>query len=286
MDNMLESRINQLIDRYMEDLKGGKDIDKIGPFDRPDRDKIIELINSLERIVFPGFFRNRSYKYYTVRNDLSISLEDIIYNLSRQISIVLKFSPRKDHSCIEKEAQDIVFAFLEKIPEIREYVDTDVQATLDGDPAAFSKEEVIYTYPGIFATVVYRLAHELYLLNVPLIPRMMTEYAHSITGIDINPGATIGKYFFIDHGTGIVIGETTEVGEHVKIYQGVTLGALSTHGGRALQNVKRHPTIQDYVTIYSNASILGGETIIGKNSVIGGNCFITKSVPEGSRVTM
>lgn len=175
---------------------------------------------------------------------------------------------------------------MKTIPKVREYVETDVEAGYEGDPAATSRDEVIFCYPGLYAITVNRLAHELYLLNVPLIPRIMTEHAHSKTGIDIHPGATIGKYFFIDHGTGIVVGETTEIGEHVKIYQGVTLGALSTRGGQSLRNKKRHPTIEDYVTIYSGASILGGQTVIGNNVVIGGNAFITSSVEPGTRVSV
>ena len=160
----------------------------------------------------------------------------------------------------------------------------DLEAFFSGDPAAKSKEEIIFCYPGFLAVLVYRLAHELYLLNVPFIPRIMTEYAHSKTGIDINAGAKIGEYFFIDHGTGIVIGETTEIGKNVKIYQGVTLGALSTKDGQKLSGKKRHPTVMDNVTIYSNASILGGQTVIGENSVIGGNAFITKTVAPNTKI--
>lgn len=161
----------------------------------------------------------------------------------------------------------------------------DVQAGFDGDPAAKSKEEIIFCYPGLFAIYVYRIAHELYVENVPYIPRIMTEYAHNKTGIDINPGATIGEYFFIDHGTGVVIGETTYIGDNVKLYQGVTLGALSTRSGQQLSGVKRHPTIENNVTIYSNSSVLGGETVIGENSTIGGNTFITESIPPNTRVS-
>ena len=161
-----------------------------------------------------------------------------------------------------------------------------MQAAYDGDPAAYSKDEVILAYPGIQAIAINRIAHELFLLEVPLIPRIMTEYAHSITGIDIHPGATIGKYFFIDHGTGIVVGETTVIGEHVKIYQGVTLGALSTKGGQKLRNKRRHPTIEDNVTIYAGASILGGDTVVGADSVVGSNVFITKSIQPGTRISV
>ena len=176
--------------------------------------------------------------------------------------------------------------FLNKLPEIRETLATDVQAAYNGDPAAYSIEEIIFSYPGIFAITVYRIAHELWLLDIPMIPRIMSEYAHNLTGIDIHPGATIGKYFFIDHGTGIVIGETTVIGDNVKIYQGVTLGGLSTRKGQQLKGVKRHPTIGDNVTIYSNTSILGGDTVIGNNVVIGGNAFIVSSVSEGMKVNI
>ena len=176
--------------------------------------------------------------------------------------------------------------FFAEIPRIREYIESDLQAAFDGDPAASSKEEIILAYPGLMASSINRIAHKLYLLGVPVLPRIMTEYAHSETGIDIHPGATIGKYFFIDHGTGVVIGETAVIGENVKIYQGVTIGALSTREGQKLSGIKRHPTIEDHVTIYAGASILGGETVIGKNAVIGGNAFITSSIPADTRVSI
>ena len=185
----------------------------------------------------------------------------------------------------EDKATVITYEFMKKIPAIRSILETDIDAAYEGDPAADSKDEIILSYPGLFAISVYRIAHELHLLNVPMIPRIMTEYAHSVTGIDIHPGADIGKYFFIDHGTGVVIGETTIIGEHVKIYQGVTLGGLSTRGGQSLKGLKRHPTIGNNVTIYSGASILGGDTVIGDDAVIGGNSFLIDSVGKGARVT-
>ena len=163
---------------------------------------------------------------------------------------------------------------------------SDVEAFYEGDPAAYSTDEIVYCYPGMFAITVYRLAHVLYGLGVPLLPRIMTEHAHSVTGIDINPGATIGRYFFIDHGTGIVVGETTVIGDHVKVYQGVTLGALTTRGGQSLRGKRRHPTIEDNVTIYAGASILGGATVIGRDSVIGSNVFITSSIPPCTTVSV
>lgn len=188
--------------------------------------------------------------------------------------------------CGQVEAERITDAFWVELPKIREMLKKDLQAAFDGDPAARSKEEIVLSYPGFFAVSVFRIAHFLHQNDVPLLPRMMTEYAHSLTGIDIHPGAKIGGSFFMDHGTGIVIGETTVIGEHVKLYQGVTLGALSTRGGQRLKGVKRHPTIEDGVTIYAGASILGGDTVIGKNSVIGSNVFITQSVPPDTTVSM
>ena len=187
---------------------------------------------------------------------------------------------------LKKKRKPLQCEYLSQLPRIQRTLLTDIQAAYDGDPAAGSKEQIIFSYPGLYAIFVYRMAHELYIRNIPFIPRIMTEYAHSRTGIDINAGATIGDYFFIDHGTGVVIGETTIIGENVKLFQGVTIGALSTRGGQSLAGVKRHPTIEDKVTIYSGASILGGETIIGHDSVIGGNAFITKSIPPHTKVSI
>ncbi|WP_303806058.1 serine O-acetyltransferase EpsC [Ruminococcus flavefaciens] len=285
----LEENINNLAKKILFDYQDNRTIDEVKTFDHPDNENIIDIIESLRRIVFPGYFRNKSYRVYTVRNNISMILEDVIFKLIRQISIVLRYDEKYvnlSEKEINENAERITFEFLDKIPKIRSYIETDVQAAYDGDPAAYNKDEIIYSYPGLYAILVNRLAHELFLLGVPLIPRVMTEHAHSKTGIDIHPGATIGKYFFIDHGTGIVIGETTEIGDNVKIYQGVTLGALSTRGGQSLRNKKRHPTIEDNVTIYSGASILGGETVVGKNAVIGGNAFITRSIPEGAKVSI
>ena len=285
----LEESINSLTKNILSDYENNRTIDEVKTFDHPDNDDIVEIIEALRRIVFPGYFRNRSYRVYTVRNNISMILEDVIFKLIRQISIVLrydeKYVPLSENE-VNQAAEDITFEFLGRIPKIRALIETDVQAAYDGDPAAYNKDEIIYSYPGLYAILVNRLAHELFLLGVPLMPRVMTEHAHSKTGIDIHPGATIGKYFFIDHGTGIVIGETTEIGDYVKVYQGVTLGALSTRGGQSLRNKKRHPTIEDNVTIYSGASILGGETVVGRNAVIGGNAFITRSVPAGAKVSI
>ncbi len=285
----LEDRINKLTKNIISDYVENRTIDEVKPFDHPDDGAIKDIVESLRKIIFPGYFRNKNYRVYTLRNNMGMLIEDVIFKLIRQISIVLRYDEKYvDHTenFIAEKAEEIAFEFMNRIPKIREFIETDVQAAYDGDPAAYNKDEIIYSYPGLYAILVNRIAHELFLLEVPLIPRIMTEYAHSKTGIDIHPGASIGKYFFIDHGTGIVIGETTIIGNNVKIYQGVTLGALSTRGGQSLKNKKRHPTIEDNVTIYSGASILGGETVVGKDVVIGGNAFITKSVPEGAKVSI
>lgn len=285
----LEDRINKLTKNIISDYVENRTIDEVKPFDHPDDGAIKDIVESLRKIIFPGYFRNKNYRVYTLRNNMGMLIEDVIFKLIRQISIVLRYDEKYvDHTenFIAEKAEEIAFEFMNRIPKIREFIETDVQAAYDGDPAAYNKDEIIYSYPGLYAILVNRIAHELFLVEVPLIPRIMTEYAHSKTGIDIHPGASIGKYFFIDHGTGIVIGETTIIGNNVKIYQGVTLGALSTRGGQSLKNKKRHPTIEDNVTIYSGASILGGETVVGKDVVIGGNAFITKSVPEGAKVSI
>ena len=285
----LAEQVGNVMEQLLTDYQGGRTIDEVRTFDLPDNEVVNEILRNLRRIIFPGYFRNKTFKVYTVRNHISMLLEDVVYRLSKQIAIVLRYDEQYAHApyeTVEERAEELTFAFLRQIPKIRAYIETDVEAAYEGDPAAYNKTEIIYSYPGLYAILVNRIAHELFLLGVPMIPRIMTEHAHSKTGIDIHPGASIGKYFFIDHGTGIVIGETTEIGEHVKIYQGVTLGALSTRGGQSLRGRKRHPTIEDNVTIYSGASILGGETVIGKDAVIGGNAFITKSVPAGARVSI
>lgn len=289
MSEYIEKELGGIISDILNDYDGGKFIDKTDIFNQPDKNVIIDILHKLQEIIFPGFFKPDTYNTYTVRTTMSMLAEDVIYNLQRQIAVVLKYNPSFtdiSQAEIEHEAERLAVEFFKTIPKIREIIETDAEAGFMGDPAAYNKEEIVVTYPGFYAIVVNRIAHELHRLSVPLIPRIMTEHAHSLTGIDIHPGAEIGRYFFIDHGTGIVIGETTQIGDYVKIYQGVTLGALSTRGGQMLKNKKRHPTIEDNVTIYSGATILGGETVIGKNVVIGGNAFITKSVLEGTKVSV
>lgn len=280
----VEKQIETVVDGILESYGGGRDIDRLELYRHPDKDAIIDIIAKLLRIVYPGYSRDKAYRIYNAKHNLSMLIEDVMYNLSKQIALVLQST--MEASAAKDKAQETTLTFLGKIPQIRSVVQTDVEAAYDGDPAATSIDEIIFCYPGLYAITVNRLAHELYRLEVPLIPRIMTEHAHSLTGIDIHPGATIGEYFFIDHGTGIVIGETTVIGQRVKIYQGVTLGGLSTRGGQTLRGVKRHPTIEDNVTIYANASILGGDTVIGRESVIGANAFITHSIPECTTVSI
>lgn len=287
MAHRLEGDINSLVDKIMADYEQGRDIDVVEEFMHPDKDDIVKIIYQIRNIIFPGYYENKNYRIYTVRNNLSMLLEDVLYNLSKQISVVLKYLPQykgQDEATLLSEGEKISLQFFEKLPEVRRLTQTDLDAAYDGDPAAFNKPEIIFSYPGQFAIMVNRIAHELHLLGVPIIPRIMTEYAHTKTGIDIHPGATLGEYFFIDHGTGIVIGETAEIGKNVKIYQGVTIGALSTREGQKLHGTKRHPTIEDNVTIYAGASILGGNTVIGHDSVIGANAFITSSIPCNTKV--
>jgi len=244
-------------------------------------------VDKLFQIVYPGYFREKSLKFYNTKHFITMLLEDVAYHLHQQILLVLRY--RKEKMTEEErdiEAGNITHKFIASIAAVRQMLLLDIDAFYAGDPAAENHDEIIVSYPGLRAITVYRFAHELVKLGVPVLPRIMTEYAHAQTGIDIHPGAQIGKYFFIDHGTGIVIGETTVIGEHVKIYQGVTLGGLSTRGGQSLRGQKRHPTIEDWVTIYSGASILGGKTVIGHHSVIGGNAFITKPVAPCTKVTV
>lgn len=250
------------------------------------QDILIEILEEIRKVLFPGFFDGNRVRREYARFVLGERLEFIEYNLKKQTAKVLGGEKTCSAECVQLKSEFIVKEFLKRIPKIREYLYGDVQAAFDGDPAAYSTDEIIFSYPGFYAITVYRIAHELSLLGVPLIPRIMSEYAHGKTGIDIHPAATIGKYFFIDHGTGIVVGSTTKIGDNVKIYQGVTLGALSTRHGQELRGVKRHPTIGNNVTIYSNATILGGDTVIGDDVTIGGNAFIVESVSESVKVSV
>ena len=245
----------------------------------PSRSAIITILKDLRRLMFPAYFGDEELMALEPENYAALLMGRIEKQLAAQIALAL---PEEKAACAKVLAGQII----DCLPAVQSTLLTDVEAIFDGDPAAQNKEEVVFAYPGLFAIFAYRVAHELYLRHVPIIPRMMTEYAHSRTGIDIHPGATIGSYFFIDHGTGIVVGETTVIGDHVKLYQGVTLGALSTRGGHASLPGKRHPTVESGATIYSGSSILGGDTVIGANSVVGGNAFLTSSVSPETRVVI
>ena len=288
MTRAADNRIEEIVDLIINDYEDDRTVNRVDILNQPDKKAIVDVLEKLLKILYPGYYSDKVYKIYSLRNNMAATIEDVIFHLKKQIVTVLRYN-RDDQSSdadqAEEKATVITYEFMKKIPIIRSILETDIDAAYEGDPAADSKDEIILSYPGLFAISVYRIAHELHLLNVPMIPRIMTEYAHSVTGIDIHPGADIGKYFFIDHGTGVVIGETTIIGEHVKIYQGVTLGGLSTRGGQSLKGLKRHPTIGNNVTIYSGASILGGDTVIGDDAVIGGNSFLIDSVEKGARVT-
>lgn len=284
-----EDRVEGIVRLILDDYADERAVNKTDLYNQPDKKAIIDIVGKLLKILYPGYYSDKVYKIYSLKNNMSAAIEDVIFHLNKQIMIVLKYCgafPTHTDCELDEKARNITFDFMEKIPRIRACLDTDIQAAYEGDPAAGSKDEVILSYPGLYAISVYRVAHELVLLGVPMIPRIMAEHAHSVTGIDIHPGATIGNYFFMDHGTGIVIGETTVIGEHVKVYQGVTLGGLSTKGGQKLKGEKRHPTIGNYVTIYSGSSILGGDTVIEDNVVVGGNTFITKSIGKDTRVSI
>jgi serine O-acetyltransferase len=287
MDNIIGKEINGLVEAILSNYDSDRYIDRVDILRRPDKNEIIDITRDLLKVVYPGYYWDKDYKVYNINTQLSVTVEDVMYHLNKQIALAIAYSGQeKDEETVQNVSQRLAVDFFKKIPAVRDMLETDLEAAFDGDPAARYREEIIMSYPGLYAITVYRLAHELFLLKVPLIPRIMTEYAHTRTGIDIHPGATIGKYFFIDHGTGIVVGETSIIGDHVKVYQGVTIGALSTRGGQKLQDVKRHPTIEDNVTLYAGASILGGRTVIGKNCVIGGNAFITSSVPSDTTVSI
>ncbi len=257
----------------------------------PSEGYVVDIINKLKEILFPGYFTREKIDPVNLKYYMGQSVSVLFDMLSVQIAHSIRHDCfRYDLPCneCEEQGQKIALNLLESIPLLRKILATDVRAVYDGDPAAKSHDEIIFSYPGIFAVTIYRVAHKLFELQVPLLPRIMTEHAHSLTGIDIHPGADIGESFVIDHGTGVVIGETTVIGKNVRIYQGVTLGALSLpkDAGERLRGKKRHPTIEDDVIVYSGATILGGNTIIGARSVIGGNVWITKSVPPDTKVIM
>jgi serine O-acetyltransferase len=284
---VVNQKVTELKDRLMQsyDCVGG--INHLDGKNLPSKSAIASITVDLLFLLFPGFFEEKSFHASEVRAKTAALMESVARKLQTEIYKSLEYAPpsgllKKDFS---NAARNLTVELFEALPRIRAVLQTDAEAAYEGDPAAMSKEEVIVAYPFIEAIAVQRLAHELYLRKVALIPRIMTEWAHSRTGMDLHPGATIGTHFFIDHGTGTVVGETCSIGNHVKMYHGVTLGARSTSGGQELRGKKRHPTIEDDVTIYPGATILGGETVIGTGSTIGGNVFLMHSVPANCLVT-
>ena len=276
-----ELRIAEIMDGYEAEETFFKRHSRIFPR----RAIVYSLVEEIRALMFPGYFDDETLAGAGNAALVGERLMRIERVLADQVQRSLLYNDDTlSEERAREQAEQVAEEFVDELPRLQSLLLKDAEAAFEGDPAAQSPEEVILCYPGMHAIMVHRIAHELYLRNVPLIPRLMSEQAHSSTGIDIHPGATIGEYFFIDHGTGVVIGETTKIGSHGKIYQGVTLGATSTRKGQALSGIKRHPTLGDYVTVYSNASVLGGDTIIGSGSVIGGSAFVTESVPENARV--
>jgi len=291
---MIESlkQVGKEVLRSYEEIGG---INHLDGSNLPSRLGVVAILQDYQSLIFPGFTAEQPIHRDEVPYRITETLYRLARNLIMEIGKCICFRTRRTEEkaslCVgesfwakrcELEAEQVTLELLKQLPELRRKIQLDVEAAFRGDPAAKSHEEVILAYPGLEAIAIHRFAHELWIRNIPLLPRMMSEYVHGKTGIDIHPGATIGDSFFIDHGTGVVIGETTIIGNNVKIYQGVTLGALSIR--KELSNKKRHPTIEDEVTIYAGATILGGDTVIGKGSVIGGNVWITESVPPYSRV--
>ncbi len=252
----------------------------------PQNSEIKKIIKLTKELIFPGYFANSNIKETASTFTITRTASRLRRVLRKQINYSrLYLADESKARLFERESCDLCQKYIKEIPEMRRLIALDVEAHYQGDPAALNRDQIIISYPGIYAIIVYRMAHLLAQLGVMVLPRMMSEFAHRETGIDINPRAEIGESFFIDHGTGVVIGETTKIGDRVKIYQGVTLGAMSLRKGQSLKGTKRHPTIQNDVTIYSNASILGGKTVIGKNSVIGSNVLLTESIPDNCLVT-
>jgi serine O-acetyltransferase len=285
----IQNELKSIILSILESYKTHKQISHLNCEHLPKREEVIDVVLRLREVLFPGYFSKQKHGSKSTNIMVDEEISAIYEKLYKQIYCA--FALYADKKNMNKSellaiAEEKTLSFLGQISHIREILAMDVEAAYEGDPAASSTDEIIFSYPGIFAIMTHRIAHELHLLSVPLIPRIMSEYAHTITGIDIHPGAKIGKHFFIDHGTGIVIGETTEIGEYVRIYQGVTLGALSVRAVQSLRGTKRHPTLKDNVIVYAGASILGGNTVVGEGVVIGSNVFVTKSVAGKTNVSM
>ena len=287
----VEKGVPKLVDQIMVNYEKFGGMDHLEGRDLPSKKVVIEVLEDLLTILFPGYLGDSEITKANIKYHLGTKLTSVYARLTEEVEKSLKYICRKISECprdvCQKRAHVVVKELLEDLPEIRSMLSSDIQAAFSGDPAAVSTEEVILSYPCVLAITTYRIAHELYVRCIPLIPRILSEHMHSLTGIDIHPGAKIGKSFFIDHGTGVVIGETTIIGDNVKVYQGTTLGAMSfpkDERGQIIKGIKRHPTIEDNVTIYAEATILGDITI-GKNAVIGGNVWVKEPVPAGVTVT-
>jgi len=283
-----EENIPEIIGEIVATYDRVSKINHLGTRSLPSREAVSEIIEGLREILYPGYFGRRHFTRQNIRYHIGDRVYQVYRLLTEQIYLsIIHGCRRTDAECDHCDglATRLAADFMRRLPRVRTLLQGDVQAAYDGDPAARSLDEIIFSYPGLAAITVYRIAHELWDMKVPLLPRIMTEIAHSSTGVDIHPGARIGENFFIDHATGVVIGETTEIGNNVKIYQGVTLGAMSfpkDESGELIRGRKRHPTIEDNVTIYSGATLLGGDTVVGKGSTIGGNVWLTHSVPPNS----
>lgn len=298
-DIRLKERLPELTDRIVETYHEMDTIHHLGHCPLPSVDAVIDVTQDIKEILYPGYRKRQNLHFGNVIYHVGDLIDGLHDRLTQQITRALRHDFRRrngiqqcgDNRVPDFEAlgQEKAVQFLETLPQMRRILALDVQAAFDGDPAASNLDEIIFCYPGLEAVTVHRMAHELFALGVPLIPRMMSEWAHSTTGIDIHPGATIGPSFFIDHGTGVVIGATTEIAEHVKIYQGVTLGARSfakDDEGNLIRSTKRHPTIEHHVVIYANATVLGGDTVIGHHSTIGASVSLYESVPPNTQVML
>ncbi|PQO34691.1 serine acetyltransferase [Bremerella cremea] len=298
-DARLKEDLPTLTDRIVSTYQKIGKINHLGHCPLPNYDVVISIVEDLKEIIYPGYQRREGLHMGNITYHVGDIIDGLHDKLTTQIARALRHDERvngKQDPCnpmeetdFEAKGQAMAIEFLNRVPELREVLATDVQAAYDGDPACTNLDEVIFCYPGLEAITVYRVANTLYRLGVPFIPRMMTEWAHKQTGIDIHPGATIGSYFFIDHGTGVVIGQTCQIGDHVKLYQGVTLGALSfdtDNEGNIVRGMKRHPTIEDHVVIYANATVLGGRTTVGNHSVIGSSVWLTRSVDPNTTVLL
>jgi len=281
-----------IVDQVVATCYGNSCFEHVEAEPLPSRQHVIEILDSCRDILFPGYFRNQGVDRVNLNYQLGLEISGLYEKLAKEITHAIRHEClRHELSCshCEGAGRETAYQFIQTLPRLRAVLATDVRAAYEGDPAAGSYDEIIFSYPGMFAIMVYRIAHELYSLEIPILPRIMSEHAHSITGIDIHPGATIGESFFIDHGTGVVIGQTSHIGNRVKLYQGVTLGALSFKrdaAGDLDRNSKRHPTLEDDVTVYAGCTILGGETVIGARSIVGGNTWLTHSVPPDTKVLL